>query len=207
MNNWAPRVGFNYRLTQKTVLRGGYSRTYDLIFNNIFLNIYSAFPFTQVVNLPAGSPNSYRSIYALGYQGAPAPAITNPLLVTRTIVANDFRSPYAEQFSFQVQRELGGNWALTGGWIGTKGTALFQSVDGNPTIPGTGGTARVNGLEGIRRLRANTALPFIRRCKHPGEAALQQLLPRQPLHLEHVHRRPIGDLQRLRCGRSCCCAG
>jgi hypothetical protein len=76
--------------------------------------------------------------------------------VTRTIVANDFRAPYAEQFSFQVQRTLAQNWALTTGWVGTKGTALFQTVDGNPTIPGTGGTQRVNGLVGIRRLRANT---------------------------------------------------
>src|SRR5437667_185583 len=28
--NWAPRVGLSYQLTEKTVLRGGYGRSYDL---------------------------------------------------------------------------------------------------------------------------------------------------------------------------------
>jgi outer membrane receptor protein involved in Fe transport len=155
-NNWAPRFGFNFKLTGKTVLRGGYSRTYDLVFNNIYLNIFSAWPFTQVVALPARTTNAFRTINGIAFQGLAPPAITNPLLVTRTMVANDFRAPYAEQFSFQVQRTLAADWALTMGWVGTKGTALFQTVDGNPMIPGTGGVWRVNGLEGIRRLRANT---------------------------------------------------
>jgi len=53
-NNFAPRVGFNYRFgnatgplhhltgDQKLVLRGGYSLTYDVAFNNIALNIASS---------------------------------------------------------------------------------------------------------------------------------------------------------------------
>lgn len=42
------------------------------------------------------------------------------------------------------------------GYIATKGTALFQSVDGNPTIPGSGCTQRVDSTRGVLRLRANT---------------------------------------------------
>jgi hypothetical protein len=169
MNNWAPRFGFNYRPTKRApgplgylngdgqlVIRGGYSRTYDLIFNNIYLNIYSAFPFTQVNNLPARTPGSYGFVYGLGFEGRPAPAV-NPLLVPRTLVGGDFRAPYAEQFSFQLQRELARDYALTVGWVGTKGTGLFQTIDGNPTIPGTQGRARLDGTQGVRRLRANAA--------------------------------------------------
>jgi len=154
-NNWAPRVGFNYRIDEKTTFRAGYSRTYDLVFNNIFLNIYSAFPFTRVNNLAARSPNSYTTIYNWGIGGQQPPPIANPLSVTRTIVAGDFRAPLAEQVSAQVQRTLAQDWALTLGYVGTKGTALFSSVDGNPTVPGTGGAVRVNPAEGVRRLRAN----------------------------------------------------
>jgi len=173
-NNWAPRFGFNYRLMTNTVLRGGYSRTYDLIFNNIFLNIFSAFPFTYVYNMPARSANSYTTIYGLGFQGQAPPAITDPLAITRTVVANDFRSPLAEQFSFQVQHQFGQAWNVTGGWVGTKGTALFQSVDGNPTIPGSGGTQRVNGLEGIRRLRANTGSSIYHALQFSAEKRLSK---------------------------------
>ncbi|MBI4891964.1 MAG: TonB-dependent receptor [Acidobacteria bacterium] len=156
MNNWAPRFGFNYKINDKTVLRGGYSRTYDLIFNNIYLNIYSAFPFTQVNNLAARTPKSYQYVYGLGFQGATPPAV-DPMQVPRTIVGGDFRSPYAEQVSFQVQREVAKNWMVTAGYVGTKGTALFQTIDGNPTIPGTAGARRVDGIQGVRRLRANAA--------------------------------------------------
>lgn len=168
-NNWAPRFGFNYRVANrapgvlgyltgdgKLVLRGGYSRTYDLIFNNIYLNVYSAFPFTQVNNLPARTAGSWDYVYGLGFQGRPAPAV-NPLLVPRTLVGGDFRAPLAEQMSFQIQREVAQNWNLTMGWVGTKGTGLFQTIDGNPTVPGTNGTQRVDNTQGVRRLRANAA--------------------------------------------------
>jgi len=156
LNNWAPRVGFNYKLNDKTILRGGYSRTYDLIFNNIYLNIYSAFPFTQVNSLASKTPNSYTWVYGLGFGGVAAPKV-DPLQVARTIVAGDFRSPYAEQFSFQTQRELAKDWIATLGWVGTKGTALFQTIDGNPTALDSKGAWRVDPTQGVRRLRANAA--------------------------------------------------
>ncbi len=170
-NNWAPRIGFNYRLGTapgflrfltgdgKLVVRGGYSRTYDLAFNNIFLNIYSAFPFTVVTTLPTNVQNAFVTIDPMR-AGTVLPSVgSNPNLITRTIVGADFRSPVAEQFSFQLQRELAKNWALTAGWIGTKGTALFQSVDGNPTVPvnNNRGTVRVDPTRGVIRQRCNCA--------------------------------------------------
>ncbi len=168
INNWAPRFGFNYRLGAGAgalrhitgegglVLRGGYSRTYDLIFNNMALNVFSSFPFTLVTNLAARTPNSFAMIDPIR-AGTSFPTITNPSLITRTVADGDFRSPYAEQFSFQIQRQLSKNWALTTGWVGTKGTGLFQSLDGNPSVPGSGGRLKVDPTRGIIRHRANSA--------------------------------------------------
>jgi hypothetical protein len=167
-NNWAPRFGFNYRFPRwpgplgalsgdgKLVLRGGYSRTYDFAFINIALNIFSAFPFMNVINLPARTPNSYTAIRAAA---AAPPNIPDPYLVTRTVVGADFRAPYAEQFALQLQREFARDWALTVGWVGTKGTALYQTIDGNPTVPvnNNRGTLRVDPSRGVIRLRANAA--------------------------------------------------
>jgi hypothetical protein len=152
-NNWSPRFGFNYRLMNDTVLRGGYSRTYDFGFINIMSNVSSAFPFLYSDSLPANTPNSYTALQALVANLNPA----DPNSLVRTTVAGDFRSPYAEQFSVQLQRQAMKDWAFTLGWVGTKGTALFQTVDGNPTVPGTNGTRRVDPTIGIRRVRANTA--------------------------------------------------
>lgn len=166
-NNWAPRFGFNYRFGKaggplgfllgdnKTVLRGGYSRTYDFAFNNILLNIYSAWPFTYVLQRPARSPQAFVTIDGIR-RGAPAPLPANLFTIPRTSVNDSFRSPFAEQFSAQIQREVAGGYAFNIGYIATKGTALFQSVDGNPTVPGSGGTQRVDNSRGVIRLRANT---------------------------------------------------
>ncbi len=158
VNNWAPRVGFNWRVMNKTVLRGGYSRTYDLIFNNIVLNIFSSFPFTLVTNFPARSADGFAKVQNIA-TGRVQPTVANPLQITRTIVNPTYRAPLAEQFSTQIQRELGNNWAATVGYVGTKGTGLFMSLDGNPTVPGNNanGTIRVDPSRGIIRERANAS--------------------------------------------------
>ena len=172
VNNWAPRFGFNYRFGQapgmlglltgdgKLVLRGGYSRTYDVAFNNIALNVGTAFPFRLVVDIPLDPtvPGGVRS-NAFGIMeqvrngNVPPPA--NPNLITRTITSKDFRAPLAEQVSMQFQRELSGNYALSVGYVGTKGTGLFQSIDGNAPIRGTNGAQRVDSSKGIIRERCN----------------------------------------------------
>jgi hypothetical protein len=175
-NNWAPRVGFNYRFGQgpgmlnwltgdgKLVARGGYSRTYDLIFNNIALNVFSSFPFTLVVTpaavkQPNGTslvPNAFVTIDPIR-AGRVIPPVIDPAHITRTIVDSSYRAPLSEQFAFQVERQLARDWALTVGYVATKGTALFQTLDGNPTIPGTAGQQRVNPNAGVIRERANSA--------------------------------------------------
>ncbi len=169
-NNWAPRLGFNYRFgeasgilskltgTSQLVLRGGYSRTYDASFNNIALNVGSAFPFVLVYDVPLNTATSTRDnafTDLASIRNGRIPAIPNPSLITRTVVGRDFRSPVAEQFALQLQRQLAGNWALVVGYVGTKGTALFQTVDGNPIVPGSGGTRRVDPTRGVIRDRCN----------------------------------------------------
>ena len=165
-NNWAPRFGFNWRppklgfLTceDKMVIRGGYSRTYDLIFNNIVLNVFSSFPFTVINTFPARAPNGFQNVQNIATGRAQA-TVANPAFITRTIVNSTYRAPVAEQYSFQMQRQLAATWALTTGWVGTKGTALFMSLDGNPTVPGNNvnGTVRVDPTRGVIRERANAS--------------------------------------------------
>lgn len=138
-NNWQPRLGFNWNprfengvlnwLTggDKLAVRGGYSRTYDYGFININLNIASAFPFLYALN------PSLTGAYANLLNAAP-PASADIPFITRTTVASDFRSPAADQYSLEIQRELSKDWVMRVGHIATKGTGLFQTVDGNPVV-------------------------------------------------------------------------
>src|SRR5207253_7089546 len=139
-NNWAPRFGFNWRAPSgpgilrsitgdgKLVLRGGYSRTYDNQFLNLAANVGTAFPFQKTDQLAPRTPNALNALRTI----ATIASIADPNQLARTTVSGDFRAPYAEQFATQVQRELGPNWAFSAGWVATKGTALFQTIDANP---------------------------------------------------------------------------
>jgi hypothetical protein len=180
-NNFQPRIGINWNprtredgiigfITggDKLVFRAGYARTYDANFINVNLNVATAAPFVAAINLPA--VNSFASIPTATFSTA-----TNPLRLARTIVAADFRAPAADQVTVELQRELSKNLVFRIGYVGTRGTGLFQTIDGNPRLPTTtafsaaaapGSAANpcrvtivdpTDCTQGIRRLRANAA--------------------------------------------------
>jgi hypothetical protein len=166
-NNIMPRIGFNWNprtsdkgilgfLTggDKLVFRGGYSRNYDANFININLNVFSSFPFVAAGNLPAAGAFSAINNFI--------PNLSTPNTLTRTIVGGDFRAPASDQLSFELQRELSQDTVFKTSYIGTRGTGLFQTIDGNPrrigacTVTATD-TCREDPTRGIIRLRANAA--------------------------------------------------
>ena len=169
-NNFQPRFGFSWNphtdpdgwlgwLTggDKFVFRGGYARTNDYQFINLALNVASSFPFVAAISMP-GLPNAFTILPGLEPSLTPAAAAT----LTRTVVSEDFRAPVAEQFSLEIQRQMALNTVFRVAYIGTKGSSLFQTLDGNPRINCPGGTAanpcpRVDPSRGVIRLRANSA--------------------------------------------------
>lgn len=163
-NNWAPRFGFNYRVKRfpgflgrltgddGSVIRGGYARTYDFTPINTSSQIGASFPFVKSSILTRGTPNSLATLRTL--PGAPIAGDPN-LLFSKTIASPDFRSPIAEQVALQLERQLSANLALTVGYVGTKGTGLFELVDANPAVPGTGGQRRVDPTHNAISLRCN----------------------------------------------------
>ena len=168
-NNFQPRFGFNWNVRtsgsglfgkflgeDKTVLRGGYSRTNDYAYTNIALNIWSSFPFVAAVNLPTApqtvAPGGNGIINSWATLQSPPFA---PASLARTVVANDFRAPVYDSLSLEIQRELARDVILRVGYVGSKGSGLFQTLDGNPTKPFL--TDRVDPTRGTIRLRANAA--------------------------------------------------
>jgi len=167
-NNFMPRIGFNWNprtsgdgilgfLTggDKLVLRGGYSRTYDANYINLNLNIFGGFPYLASITFPAA--NAFVNVTT-----TTVPNVSNPNSLTRTVVAGDFRSPATDQFSFEAQRELTSDLVLKVGYIRTRGTGLFQTIDANPRTACPGGSLtnlcpRVDPTRGVIRLRGNRA--------------------------------------------------
>lgn len=153
--NWNPRTDMGGPIrwltgSDKLVLRGGYSRTNDYAFLNIALNVASSFPFVAAIS-SSNLPNAFTALSRL------EPTGLDPNQLTRTVVASDFRAPYADQYSLEIQREFLQNFVFRVGYVGTKGTGLFQTLDGNPNISGTRNVVRLNPNRGVIRLRANAA--------------------------------------------------
>ena len=55
----------------------------------------------------------------------------NPLYLSQTKVAPNFHSPYSEQFSFGIQRQINRSNVFEISYVGTQGVGLFQNVNDN----------------------------------------------------------------------------
>ena len=182
-NNFEPRLGFNWNPRtsnhglmgwigggDKLVVRGGYTRTHDYAYTNIALNIWSSFPFVAAFNL-TNVPNAFAT-----YQNLPV----NPAIFTRTQVTPDFHSPVYDSFSFELQREVTRDLVFRVGYVGSKGSGLFESIDGNPVRfrnnPPTAGdpAVRTDPTTGPIRLRANSGSSIY----HSMQASMEKRLSR-----------------------------
>jgi len=147
--NWAPRVGITYQLTDKTVLRSGYGRSYDLgVFGSVFGHtVTQNLPVLSAQNLNA--PQNFAAVFNLK-DGPPAPSFpavpSNGLLpLPDTIFARALPStqhpPAVDAYNVTVQRELTADISVEAGYVGNRGSRVFvgdgPAVNGNqPTLAG-----------------------------------------------------------------------
>lgn len=132
-NNLAPRLGLAFRpwTRRRLVLRAGYGIYYDgIIYSRLVPNLASQPPFVQASTLlttpqrvltledgfPQLGPNIARNTYA---------------------VDANFRTPYAQTWSFGVEDEIARNVILSVGYAGTKGTKLDLLLAPNQAVPGS----------------------------------------------------------------------
>lgn len=138
-NDWAPRLGFAWRPfgNNKTAVRGGYGLFYDAVSDFYFLQLYgkrltivsppgiTGDPITPPVNLQDLFP-------------APVDLASFPTTqVGGSFLEKRQRTPYTQNWSLNIQRELPWNAAMEVGYVGTKGTKLphffmFNQADANP---------------------------------------------------------------------------
>lgn len=147
----APRVGVAYQFDQKTVVRAGYGRSFDIgVFGSIFGH-------SATQNLPVLSKQQVTSsgtgyVFQLG-GNPPAPnfggAIVNgniplPDGINANSRPTTERFPTLDAWNAQIQRDLGHQFTATVGYVGNKGTHTFTG-DGSTKNPNAVGVA-LNGL-------------------------------------------------------------
>lgn len=148
-SNIAPRFGFAYTVTPKTVIRGGYGIAFfpgnfaspANLKNQPNIAIYGACSWVQAAN----NLNSCNSNYTFLQNGLPLPLPANPAHLTGSIpAAEDFgySSSYLHQTNFAVQQDVFGN-TVTVAYVGQFGKHIPDAVgDINRAAPNTlGATA------------------------------------------------------------------
>lgn len=131
-NNFAPRLGLAWSpsWSPRTVFRAGYGIYYDqsslapgegLYFSPPYFNFNVYFPLGPTAPLLLSNP--FPSDF-------PYPSPSSALAFQR-----DLRTPYMQQWSFNIEHSLGGSRLIGIGYVGSKGTDLIGARDVNQPPP------------------------------------------------------------------------
>ena len=137
-NNFAPRLSVAYDLTGKgkTVVRAGWGVFYDVFSQDFFLG---QLPFNTFNPGPAYNGVGPKPIL-FAFSGSVTSKLTSgePVFANSGFSASDvfavdrhIRTPYMENFNFNIQQQLARNMVLQVGYVGSEGHKLFRYRDIN----------------------------------------------------------------------------
>ncbi len=144
-NAYNPRIGLAYQVTDKTVVRAGYGRSFDLgVFGSIFGHVATQnLPVlsNQQVSTTTGT-NGYAFTLANG-PTAPTPTVvpTSGLLpapgyaVSPKTRPTTLRLPTIDAWNLSIQQSLTPTLSVTFAYVANKGTHTLSAGDGNNTNP------------------------------------------------------------------------
>jgi Carboxypeptidase regulatory-like domain/TonB dependent receptor-like, beta-barrel len=130
--DFSPRVGFAYKINDKTVIRSAYGTFYqgEPINQWIFLSINP--PFVGFWNFFVDPSQFSQFNFFNPTEGQPAGG------VQFTYIPKNYRDPYLQQWNFGIERDLGRGFILTTSYVGNKDTRLVSRTWPNQPFPGPG---------------------------------------------------------------------
>jgi len=136
---FAPRIGFAYQLTDKTVIRGGYGLFYDSSETREIDDSGDIYPFvvraspnaTTDPALPKLTDNMFPPVTLHQVSAAQDGSQFFAVIISEHPI-----NPYVQQWSLSAQRELARNTTLELNYVGNKGTHLLDRTNiGQPLPP------------------------------------------------------------------------
>lgn len=134
--DWGPRVGLAYQLSANTVLRAAYGIYWNPEFsggtetaaNPPFQSTFVAFPSATIPDLTWDS--------AFPATGSTLPSNLFGGATFLNVREQDWMDGYVQQWNLALEKQLPGNFLITGSYIGSKGTHLPWTLDVNTRVPG-----------------------------------------------------------------------
>ena len=153
--NFSPRAGVAWSLNPKTVIRAGGGLYYGTQDDNTLLKLAQTLPSTyaQTLTFNAYVPqNSGLNVFT--------PAIVGTASVQAAAIDLHQGTPYAPQWSFNIQRSITQSMLIEIGYLGTAGIHLEQNVQVNNSMPGTVAKRPYYGLALSPSVQAELAFPL-----------------------------------------------
>ncbi len=147
LDDFAPRLGFAYRLTQKTVIRAGLGRSYfGSNYGGVFYTLTSQYPEASQQTL--NTNNQYLPVFVLdGVTPVPQPPPpqypssghlappSGTLLKGRPF---DWKTESVDSWNLTVERQLGKDMSLSVAYVGNEGSHIWSGYNINAAYPGLG---------------------------------------------------------------------
>jgi len=133
-NNIAPRIGFAYQLTPKSVIRAGYGIFYGGEENEGGApSRGQSVPFNRVVEITDSNSVEANPYIATLSDGFPLDTLERPLTIRMKTTAENRETPLVHKWNAAVQLQLGWNTVWEVSYVGSHGQHL--SVQWSPNIP------------------------------------------------------------------------
>jgi hypothetical protein len=142
-NSVDPRIGFAWRLsnlhlprTGEVVLRGGYGIYHTRATGQPFIQLAAAPPFALLRQLQ-GAPNaaaSFASPFGPDLTFPQFPSYSPTTQRSISFIDQEYRPPVTQQWSLNLQTELGRDFLLEVGYVGTRGTHQILNWSPNQAL-------------------------------------------------------------------------
>jgi hypothetical protein len=145
LNDFAPRVGLAWSPNTKWTVRAGFGFFYNQDENNVYLDTARSLAgrtddFANVATHNLTWEHPFNIAVGSSVCGVPSPpyiCITSPLGFSND---PDRRTPYVEQYTLNIQRQLTNNTVVEAGYLGSQGHKLQRLMAFNGAVPGATGS-------------------------------------------------------------------
>jgi hypothetical protein len=130
-NDFGPRIGFAWqpKIVKDFVVRGGYGIYFTPEITNSWTTLTLNPPIVQTFSFTGNAANPINPATAFQSQGS-----TTLGLFGSGALDPNLRTSYTQQWNFTIQKKLPKNFYFDLGYVGSKGTRLTATYDGNRPI-------------------------------------------------------------------------
>jgi len=149
--NWMPRIGLAYRVDSKTVVRAGFGTFYARVAGATLQDMYTSGNGVVItsISLAATQPAQLAAAPVFPNILSAVPSAANLGATSIQFAAPNWKTPYSEQGTFAIEREVMHDVAITASYIWSRGLQLYSERDLNlPAISSTNFTYTIGDQNG-----------------------------------------------------------